>query len=105
MSTETALASFRERNKQLWLSRHSSNKFWDITIVCRDGTEILCCRKDLCIMSEYFDRMFHGSFAESESWRITIDGVEGPILERMIGYFYEQRVRDRTLRSIEALLL
>lgn len=92
MSLESALARFRERNRNLWLSRGSNTRLWDVTLTCSDGTEIVCCRKDLSVMSEYFERMFNGSFAESESSVIEISSVDGSILRRMIAYFYEQRV-------------
>lgn len=81
--------NFRNRQKLLWLNRKGLNGVFDVELVLEEGLTLLCSKRDLVMMSPYFERMFDGSFRESYSRKIHVPGVQHRVMEGMIGLFYD----------------
>lgn len=62
---------FEEKFLGYWSSR-KEDKFWDVYLVFDDGEQLLCSKRDLCIMSKYFATMFEGEFSESSEEKVPI---------------------------------
>lgn len=86
------LTSFEEKILGYWRSR-KENKFWDVFLLFDDGEQLLCSKRDLCIMSQYFATMFEGDFAESSEQKVPIKDVDSSVMEKMVESYYTRKVR------------
>lgn len=84
-------SSIQERLLSYWLSR-KEDKFWDVYLVFDDGKELLCSKRDLCLMSQYFGKMFEGDFAESTEKKVPIKDVRSYVMVKMVESYYTGKV-------------
>lgn len=74
-----------------WRSR-KEDKFWDVYLVFDGGEQLLCSKRDLCIMSSYFATMFEGDFVESSKTRVPMKDVASSVMEMMVESYYTRKV-------------
>lgn len=84
-------SSIQAKLLSYWISR-KEDKFWDVYLVFDDGAQLLCSRRDLCLMSEYFGKMFEGEFAESAERKVPIKEVESSVMDKLVHSFYSGKV-------------
>jgi hypothetical protein len=85
------LSPIKDKILHKWVSR-KEDKFWDVYLVFEDGVQLLFSRRDLCLMSDYFSRMFEGAFAESLEPQVPINGIKSSVMETMVESFYTRKV-------------
>lgn len=76
--------------------------FCDVSI-CVDDQEFLCHRIVLASFSPYFKAMFASDMAESRQSKISINGVEAPMIRMLIDYAYTSEVLI-TKSNVQSLL-
>lgn len=91
-ATPLKLTSIQDKIMRSWVSR-KEDKVWDVYLVFDDGEELLCSKRDLCLMSEYFATMFEGEFVESAKPKVPIKDVDSSVMVRMIESYYMGKVR------------
>ncbi|XP_073841519.1 speckle-type POZ protein-like [Musca autumnalis] len=64
------------------------NKFTDIVLVARDGTEFKAHKLILSGRSEVFSTMLHNDFLENKTNRITIDDMDADVMKEMLNFIY-----------------
>ena len=79
-----------------------SSSFCDITI-CVGDDEYTCHKIVLASFSQYFKAMFSGQLAESRQDKVSINGVEGPMIKALIDYAYTSEVLI-TKTNVQSLL-
>ena len=79
-----------------------SQQFCDVTI-CAGGQEFSCHRIVLASFSPYFNAMFTGNLAESTQSKVTINDVDGPIMEMLINYAYTSEIQINR-QNVQSLL-
>ncbi|XP_073837917.1 protein roadkill-like [Musca autumnalis] len=65
-----------------------NNKYADIILVARDGTEFMAHKLVLSARSEVFDTMLHSAFVENKTNRITIDDMDADVMKEMLTFIY-----------------
>lgn len=85
------LSPIEQRILSCWLSRKPDNA-WDVVLVFDDNTELLCSKRDLCLMSEYFAKMFEGNFRESSEAKVAMRDIEKPLMETLVEAYYTRKV-------------
>lgn len=86
---QESLLEIGDRQRTLWLDRKGFDRIWDVTLCFEDGQRLLCSRKDLCVMSDYFSTIFRSGFNESENKKeVPLAGVCESIMERMVESYY-----------------
>lgn len=68
-----------------------NSKLCDVTL-CVDGREFPCHRCVLAAFSSYFEAMFSGNMVESQQNKVTINGIESSILEKLLDYAYTSEI-------------
>ena len=61
----------------------------DVVIISEDGQRFPAHRLVLASASQFFDRMFRGSFVESKKTDVTIQNVDGALIKMLIDYAYK----------------
>lgn len=79
-----------------------SGSFCDVTL-CVDGIEFHCHRIVLASFSPYFKAMFGVDMAESKQDKISINGVEHPMIDLLVNYAYTSKVTI-TKTNVQSLL-
>lgn len=83
---------------QFWLKREKIRKVWDLLIRTNDGQKIICSKKDLMALSDYFRVMFfHEDYRESGSDDLTLHDTSGPDFEVLLSLYYFKRRCDSVL--------
>ncbi|XP_078612132.1 kelch-like protein 24 [Branchiostoma floridae x Branchiostoma japonicum] len=110
VSNETDTADefvFKESNHPIQIlqglnSLRQTGSFCDVSL-CVDGIEFPCHRAVLASFSPYFKAMFSNELAESHQEKVTINGVEAPMIELLLGYAYTSEIVI-TKMNVQSLL-
>ncbi|XP_073841527.1 protein roadkill-like [Musca autumnalis] len=65
-----------------------NNKYADIVMVARDGTEFKAHKLLLSARSEVFETMLNRDFLENKTNRITIDDMDADVMKEMLNFIY-----------------
>jgi BTB/POZ domain/BTB And C-terminal Kelch len=66
----------------------SNEALLDVTLVGTEGVKVRANRTVLTARSEFFRRMFLGTFQEASSREITIGGLKGSVLQEVVDYIH-----------------
>lgn len=88
---QVPLVSIEDKILSCWLSR-KPDKFWDVVLVFDDETELLCSRRDLSLMSEYFATMFESEFVDSAQGKVSMREIQRSVMTILVEAYYTKKV-------------
>lgn len=83
--------SMWDSQHQLWFEREKNRKFRDSLIRTDDGQKIICSKKDLMTLSDYFLAMFSSEeYRESDSCDLHLHNTSGQDFQVLLSLYYSK---------------
>uniref|UniRef100_A0A1I8MB33 BTB domain-containing protein n=1 Tax=Musca domestica TaxID=7370 RepID=A0A1I8MB33_MUSDO len=77
----------------------TDEKFSDVTLVGRGGMQFRAHKNILSARSEVFAAMFDNEFLENKANSVSIDDIDGEVLQEMLNYIYTEEIVSKELAA------